>query len=491
MTPFTGFLPDVDPTTLGVITDCTNLAPSLNGYRTAPGRLTLGYAALASACQGAVLCMLLDGTYRFFAATGTKLYEGTGGSWTDRTRAAGGNYTLASDLFWSFCQFGNTTIATNMADALQQSASGAFASIATSPTARLCETIAGFVMLADTNDGTAGTAYGDQADRWWCSSYMDATSGTAWTPSVTTQCTTGRLTDIPGPIRALKRLGSNIVAYKDKGLFIGAYVGAPSVFAWQSIPGDFGSGSQQSVISVGSAHYFIGYENIYMFDGSRPRPIGDGIKKWFFTDLHKSYRYRIAGVHDRLEDRIWFFYPNNASSAGELNAAIVYNYTTGQWGRADQNIEVPVEILTGAVTYTGFGTTFSTYDAIPTVAYDSPLLSATAPVLSIFDTAHAPYSMTAIGTGSSLVTGDYGDDDTYSTLTKVRLRFVTLPTSASATNFTKQVSGEAGQLGATSVMEDGKFDFLSSARWHRVRFDFVGDMTTDALWIDLKPDGTN
>jgi len=490
LTPFIGYKPDSDPTTVGVIADVTMMVPALNGYRGAPSRVSLNYDALAAACQGSLLIVKLDGTTRLFAGTGTKLYEGSGTSWTDRTRAVGGDYSIASDLMWSFCQFGDTTIATNKTDALQQSSSGAFANVATSPTARLCETTNGFVMLADCSDGTAGTAFGDQSDRWWCSSYLDATSGTAWTPSVTTQCTTGRLVDIPGPIRALKRLGNNIIAYKDKGIFLGTYTGAPAVFSWQAIPGDFGAGSSQSVISVGSSHYFIGYEDIYAFDGSRPIPIGDGIKRYFFTQLNKQYRYRVQGLHDRVNSSVWFFYPNNSSSDGSCNAAIVFNYVTQQWGKADQNIESVVETLTGVVTYEGLGVLYSTYDDLPDIAYDSPFFTSSAPVIAVFGTDHIAYSLTGVSSASQLITGDYGDDDQYSTLCKARLRFVLKPTTATGTHLYRSVSGDSLTSGSASTMSDGKFDFLQSSRWHRIQFDFTGDVVTDGVWLDIKPDGT-
>lgn len=488
--PFAGLRPDDDPTIQGVITDCTKLIPALNGYKASPGRVNIGYPALSAACQGSMLSVKLDGTYRWFAATGAKIYEGVGSAWTDRTRTVGGDYTIGPDLSWSGVQFGDTTIVTNKSDAMQFSTSGAFANIPTSPVARLAETTNGFVIVADTNDGTAGTTYGDQSDRWWCSSYLDATSATAWTPNVATQCTTGRLVDIPGPIRALKRLGSNIVAYKDKGLFLGTYTGAPAVFSWQVIPGDFGSGSQQSVITAGAQHYFVGYEDIYVFDGSRPVAIGDGIKRWFFSNLNKSYRYKIKGLHDRLNSCVWFFYPDNTSSDGTCNASIVFNYTTQKWGRSDQSVEAVVELLTGQVTYESLGVLFSTYDSIPPISYDSPFFTASAPVIALFGTDHIAYSLTGTGEDSSLTTGDYGDDDQYSTLTKARLRFVTKPTTATGTNYYKSISGDSLTTGNASTMVDGKFDFLWSSRWHRIKFDFTGDMVTDALWMDIKPDGT-
>ena len=52
MTPLLGFAPDADPTTPGVITECTNLIPFEAGMKGAPVATSVGAAALAAACRG-------------------------------------------------------------------------------------------------------------------------------------------------------------------------------------------------------------------------------------------------------------------------------------------------------------------------------------------------------------------------------------------------------------------------------------------------------
>ena len=111
--------------------------------------------------------------------------------------------------------------------------------------------------------------------------------------------------------------------------------------------------------------------------------------------------------------------------------------------------------------------------------------------MTIFDTSHVAYSLTGASTTSTIVTGDYGDDNQYSTLTKARLRFVTKPTTATGTNYYKSVSGDSVTTGTTSTMSDGKFDFLVSSRWHRVSFTFTGDVVTDGIYLELPANGTS
>jgi len=87
-----GFSPDLDPTTPGVVTACVNFIPYEAGMAGAPSASTpTSTPALAAACVGGVVITKLDDTRRIIAGTATKLYELSGGSWTDVSRA--GNYT--------------------------------------------------------------------------------------------------------------------------------------------------------------------------------------------------------------------------------------------------------------------------------------------------------------------------------------------------------------------------------------------------------------
>lgn len=125
-----------------------------------------------------------------------------------------------------------------------------------------------------------GMGLGDAPDGWGCSGIRDQT---IWTPSVSTQCAAGRLLDSPGAIRAGAALGSDVVAYKNTSMYVGRYVGPPIIWAWQRVPGDIGCSGAESVVVVGTQHFFIGPSDFYVFDGTVPRPIGAPVREWFFA----------------------------------------------------------------------------------------------------------------------------------------------------------------------------------------------------------------
>src|SRR5574340_1039360 len=153
MIPFRSFSPDLDPTTPGIITDCTNLIPTLRGYKGGPSGVDVGMDALAAAALTAAVMTKLDGSNRLIAGTTTKLYEKSGTAWTDVSRVSA--YNATTTYPWRFAQFGDTSLAVNKGDVIQYSSSGAFADL-TAPKAAVMCVSSGFVMIGNTNEATYG-----------------------------------------------------------------------------------------------------------------------------------------------------------------------------------------------------------------------------------------------------------------------------------------------------------------------------------------------
>ena len=56
-----------------------------------------------------------------------------------------------------------------------------------------------------------------------------------------------------------------------------------------------------------------GDDDFYSFDGSRPVSIGLPGAAVVFSRLDKSLRYKIAGMYDKANGLVWWFYPSTAS----------------------------------------------------------------------------------------------------------------------------------------------------------------------------------
>jgi hypothetical protein len=483
MVPIQQFAPSADPTTPGTLIDCDNIIPTERGWRSAYGLSDTGMESLTATCVGAVLATLMDGSNVLIAGTTGDLWLRSSNTWSKITGAD--TYKATSDLRWRFAMMGNNILATNTSNTIQVSASGGtFTTVPSfAPQASLIESVYGFIMAADTNDAT----YGDQSDRWWCSALFQHDS---WTPNVATQCTTGRLVDTPGPIKGLRRLGSNIVAYKDSSMYLGQYVEPPTVWDWQVVSSNVGCSSHDAVVNIGTAHVFLGADNAYMFDGASVVPIGEPIREWFFdSELNRAYDTRIQSCHDPAKSLVYWFYPRSTST-GTLNRALVYNYKLNRWGLATYGVEAAVDYVAAGITYDGIGTYFSTYDAGIDRTYDSPLWVPERIVPAVINTAHVMQTIDGASGTSSATTWHIGDDQAFTLLRRARVRWLTAPTTATMQLSTlNELGGAFCVCGAPVAQNNNKFDKLRSARWHKLQFDMTGDHEFTAVQVDIQPQG--
>lgn len=478
-----GFAPDADPTIAGVLTDCVNFIPYEQGMKGAPTGLTpSGVPALAAACNGAVVVTKLDDTRRIFAGTQTKLYELSGGSWAD---VSTGSYTGGVDTRWSFTQFGNSTIAANLTDVIQRSTGAGFAPLGYALKAKIVFSVGAFVMALNTSDGT----YGVTPDRWWCCASYDDSS---WTPSVSTLATTGRLVSAPGQITAGGKLGEYAIVYKDKAIYVGQFVGAPAVWDWVQVPGgDAGCVGQDAWCDVGGAHFVVGQDNIWIFDGSRPAPIATGqVRQWFYNNSNPSYRYKIQCVFDRFNNVVWACFPSSNSTV--CDKALVYHLATKQWGLVNITVEALLNYVSAGATIDGMDAVSGTIDGLSAYSFDSQFWLTGGRALSAFNTSHQLQLLNGTTGTSGYTTGDAGDDDVVSLLSKIRLRFAPgyKPAAASVETFYKMTEGDSLTSGSAGTLNDGKFDVLQSARYHRAAFTFTGDVRVLAMGAVLTPQGS-
>lgn len=483
--PVVQYAPNADETTPGTLLEVENIIPTERGWRSAYSLADAGMDSLSSTCVGAALCTLTDGSRVLIAGIKDGLRLRSAQQWAPRD--GGDAYKATEDLRWRFAQMGDYILAATCSNTIQVSASGAtFTTVPSfAPQASLIESVYGFIMAADTNDAT----YGDQSDRWWCSALFDHTS---WTPNVTTQATTGRLVSTPGPITGLRRLGTNIVAYKERSLYLGEYVEPPTVWDFNLISSDVGCPSHEAVVNLGRSHLFPGANNFYWFDGASVQPIqgSDAIREWFFdAELYSDYANRIQASHDAAKGLIYWFYPRNGAGAMP-SKAVVYNYKLNRWGWANYAIEAAVDYVAAGITYDGLGTFYGTYDDGIDRAYDSPLWVPDKVVPAVIDTAHLVKSIDGVSASSSFSSWHLGDDQAFSLLRRARIRWLTAPTTALMDVYAQDEHGNAFGPRASGIPQTAnKFDALSSARWHQLKWRCTGDHEFSALAVDIQPQG--
>lgn len=486
-----GFAPDLPSETPGIFKDCDGFVPSVRGMESIPSGAALDAGTLTATCVGLVTLRPLDKTRFTIAGTGSQIYQATNSGWSDITRASG-TYSVGSDKYWTFSQYGNVSFAANKADVLQVFTQGdtKFADLTATMKASIVEVVNDFVFLFDTNEDT----YGDQNDRWWCSGLGDHTN---FTPSIQTQCATNRLTDTYGGIEAAKRLGDDIIAYKEQSMYHGRYIGPPFIWDWQLTSDEIGAVGPHSVVAIGDPvylHLFIGYDDFYIFDGTRPRAIGTNnegsiIAEWFFENLNHEYRQKIVGTHDRLKWRVYWFFPDK-NSTGELNSYICYNYRSRRWGKGSLDIQFAAEYSASGPTYDDLGTLYATYDDLPSITYDTGFLASGQPIISYIGDDRVFYSLNGASGTNHYITGDVGIDGEMTLLSRTRPRFSTNPTSGTQNIIYRDSLGASDTTINTSVaMSGNSFDMVNEARWQSVKHEYSGDTEITGIDFELRRAG--
>lgn len=481
-----GFMPDADPMTPGSLMDVDLMVPTLNGMRSLPGDSDAGVASLASSARSIVPIIKLDNTLRTFAGTANKLFELSTSTWTERTRGTGGDYSTTAAARWTFAQYNNISLASQKGNVIQQSPSAGFTALTSAPQAVIVEVVLDFVFALNTNDAT----FGDSPNRWWCSAAGDPGS---WTANIATQAASGLLIDSPGPITAGKRLGSNIVVYKPSSMYIGQYVGPPLIWGFTLIPGEgLGTFSPYSVVDIETAHLFIGKDNIYLYDGSRPVPIATNrVADFFFSNLRFAARDYIVGHHDKTNWIVYWWYPSifNGDTT-VLDRFICYNYRSDKWGAGIKTIQFPFEYFEGGISYDDVGTYYATYDAIPMEGYDTLFASSGTGKFAYLDTNKKVQRLTAMSGSSSYVTGQFGVDGGTTLLSRIRPRFKMNPDTGTQAHFFRNDIGEATVTSsAGTTLTRGAFDYVFSTRWHQVKHAYTGDTEVTGLDIEVAEDG--
>jgi hypothetical protein len=473
--PLAGFVPDADPTTPGILLECNGWIPTPKGMKAAPTPTDAGYAALGAACVGFYFSRLNDGTTKCYAGTAGNLYELVTASWTDRTGAA-----LTTVYHWRWATLGNVTYASSIYNKIRKATTGNFTEIAEAPKAAFLASAFGFLIAGNYDDGTS-TPDGI----YWSAQY----NPDDWTADVATQCGYTRLLDTPGPLTALRTLNEQVVAYKARSMYLGVYQAqGPYFWAYRLLSADIGAVSQESVVDVGYAHFFVGYNDLWVFDGSVPRSIGIGMREWFFREVDRVNISKMQGLYDRDRALVYWWYPV-PGSGGALTKYICYNVMTQKWGAGELTIECTGEALAPSLTWDEWAAT-KPWGSLFTSTWDFGSVAPYAPYPAVVQTTHKIAYLFGKASTASFTTGRVGTEDQVALLRRVSPRWFLAPTSGTLTNYYAQTSGAVLDQGVTTTMGAKKrFDLLRAARWHALKLSVTGDAELAGITIDAVPQG--
>lgn len=462
---FGEWLPDQPPTGLRGVVTATNVIPDAASYRPFPSLVTFA-TGVSGRCLGGIVATDGAGNNYNYVGDASKLYSLVATSFTNATRASGGNYTTGSDDFWEFVNWGNTVIGCNgYNDSLQVITLGGatFANLSVGVKAKHLAVMKDFVVAGNISD-SALNVYRVR----WCA----INNPYSWTADAATMADFQDLPSEGGPVQ--KVLGGEYgVVLQQKSVWRMLFVGSPLVFQFDKVHAQIGAYAAQSAVRYQNDVYFLAEDGFYAFDGSAVKGIGRGkVDKFFFRDLATANAARVYGFVDAPNKLVMWAYPSGSNSGGNPDKLMLYSWAYDRWAVVEGlNIEVLVSSVTTGSTLDSLDSLYGSIDSIP-VSLDSTQWQGGQFVNAAFNSSHQLQRFNGSAMAATIETGEFQlFPDSWAQIQEVRPAADGLSASTSVMLVNRNNLTESASVGGTQTYPNltGFCQFRVNARYFRVR----------------------
>jgi hypothetical protein len=137
--------------------------------------------------------------------------------------------------------------------------------------------------------------------------------------------------DTPGWIQAIEPIQRQIAVYKEDAIFLLSYAGAPMYFTVNPVVVGQNKGllAPRAVAQYGHKHYYLGNDDVYVFDGLQSLPIGQDKIDLFTIINPMAQQQSFAFTKD---EEIWFVVPTHSDRP---DTCYVYNVLQDAWGKRE------------------------------------------------------------------------------------------------------------------------------------------------------------
>ena len=473
-----GWAPDIDPSTPGVIVDASACVATTDGIRpmqpvdTLYSSVTAAYPrSFAAVSVGDSTAHIVAACYSAGASTSSTctLYE-----FSNAIAVARGTYTASTftdPVMFRF--FDGEMFAAKVNSPMKYAARGGdFTAVTGAPSCSLLEATRDFVIAFDTSTGYdwQTCAIGNAHD---------------WTLSVSNQAVRGELFNKSGRIVATGLFRENLIAFTETQMWLGRYVGAPSVFEWEQIAKDIGCVGPEAVAETPFGICWMSQSDIHIFDGTAPRSLNtQGVRRTMFYDISPEWRKYSQLAWERKSGLLWVVATSNNAPVSDWwrRRQFTYHFETQKWMPGASTVWISeINQLTAAnYLFTAAGP-----------SRDDMMGAVWAP--GLLTIAATQNERVPVGTTyANFTTGFVGDQSTISMVRSVRPTFVdrNIGGNCTATLYSQMKSMDSTavtQVRALTSSED--FKFRQTGRWHQLKIECLTDDCISGLEFDIVPMG--
>lgn len=249
----------------------------------------------------------------------------TPAGWTTGTEDAGDPPWLPSNLAttWTWDTFGQIPIGCQDLDGRlwewDLNVANNLVAVTNAPTSNLAVVVTQerFVMALGAGGDPRLVQWSDREDR------------TVWTPASTNQAGSFPL-DTEGDIRCGLQLRGETLILTTTDVFRATYIGAPNVYAFDRIGGDYGVVGRRAAIAVGERAFWLGDGTFFMYQGGYVSELKCDVWDYFFSDLDVEQKSKTYAWHNSEFNEVWWHYQSTAS-ADDIDSYVAFNYALNVW----------------------------------------------------------------------------------------------------------------------------------------------------------------
>ena len=212
----------------------------------------------------------------------------------------------------------------NRAELLSPSSSGIYQTDAE------CPEVCNFVLTSDSSRFVLAFGvndYGSSVQEPMLIRWSNQEDYTTWTPSVTNQAGSFRLT-AGSEIVCAQQTRQEVLVLTDTAVYSMQYQGPPFVWGFQPLATNTSIAGPNAAVTVHDITYWMGVDKFYVYNG-RVQTLPCELRQFVFDDINLSQQFQIcAGINDAFSE-VWWFYCSANSDA--IDKYVVYNYLENNW----------------------------------------------------------------------------------------------------------------------------------------------------------------
>lgn len=138
--------------------------------------------------------------------------------------------------------------------------------------------------------------------------------------------------DLPGAdwiVGGIKFRGDFLAVFKEKSIWLGTATGETDIFDFDQIIAGTGCASGQTIRNLPNEIIFLGWDNVYSFNGIDVTPIGLPIQRELVATLNPEEINRCFAKVVEDQNEYWLFIPTGSNTYPDV--AWCYNYRLRKW----------------------------------------------------------------------------------------------------------------------------------------------------------------